>query len=303
MKWEALTRSQAVGGNPAASMSAFMDRLPTKCTQTQDHVRRISCPTSWPVKKRFFARSLVEWFENSGLTMAKRAVDPATLDKNYSDNRRLDTMAEDLRLHPCALYTEEDNQNLPLIRLTCTDGSFNVQPRGLYDLITAEETLNCIGTGAGGVVFLPPGYSEKKHVPQAVRIHSPTPLPGMNAFAWELVTQLIALHFTKYMPNHSLLTSDYTSAIARTNRERYPRPTISWQTSEVVFLPLEPISFPTRSAPGNSCTPEDTQRRTRRGERILPSETRQSVWRTQWRIGLVLNSASVPFPCTGTTYF
>jgi len=40
----------------------------------------------------------------------------------------------------------------------------------------------------------------------------------MNAYIWELVTQLIALHMTKHLPPPHALVSDCTSAIARTNR-------------------------------------------------------------------------------------
>lgn len=217
MKWEALARSQAVGADPGNSARAFLDRLPPSTSTTKDFVTRLGAPARWP-RERFFARSIIEWLTEAGLNLAKRSIDPATLDENFSDNRRLDTMAEDLRLHPCSLYSDEDNQNLPRKLLTCTDGSFDVRPRGYYDIITAESELNCIGLGSGGMVFLPHGYDESHHTPDAVRIHSPTPLPGMNAFAWELVTQTAALHFIQHMPSYHVLTSDCKSAMARTNR-------------------------------------------------------------------------------------
>ena len=224
MKWEALARSQAVGGNPAASVNAFFTRLPDSASSTVDFLQSLH-PTQgkregtfyWP-QKRFLVRSLIEWWHQSGLKLSRRLPNPATMDVNHSDNKSLRTLAQSLRLHPdYALYSDEDNQNLPLIRLTCTDGSFTIKPRGHFDIITAQDILNCIGTGAGGMVFLPPGYNECVHRPSAVRITSSIPLPGMNAYAWELVTQLVALHFTAYMPSHHVLTSDCTSAIARTN--------------------------------------------------------------------------------------
>ena len=40
----------------------------------------------------------------------------------------------------------------------------------------------------------------------------------MNAYTWELATQLIALHFTKYQADEMVLTSDCTSAITQSNR-------------------------------------------------------------------------------------
>ena len=224
MKWEALARSQAVGGDPAYSVNAFFSRLPASASDTVDFVQSLHPPPghqadtfTWP-QRRFLVRSLIEWWHQSGLKLSRRLIDPAITDVNHSDNRSLRTLAQSLRLHPdYALYSEEDNHNLPLIRLTCTDGSFTIKPRGHFDIITAQDILNCIGTGAGGMVFLPPGYHEHIHRPPAVRITSSVPLPGMNAYAWELVTQLIALHFTAYMPSHHVLTSDCESAIARTN--------------------------------------------------------------------------------------
>ena len=218
MKWEALARSQAVGGPPASSVCDLFDRLPPETSTTTEFVRRLSPPSKWP-QRRFLVRSLIEWWHESDLTLSQRLTDPVTQDINYSNNLSLQSLAQDLRLHPdYALYSEEDNQNLPLIRLACSDGSFTVRPRGHYDIITSQGLLNCIGTGAGGIVFLPPGYQEQTHRPNCVRIHNPSPLPGMNAYAWELVTQLITIKFTAYMPSHLVLTSDCTSAIARTNQ-------------------------------------------------------------------------------------
>ena len=217
LKWEALARSQAVGGDPADSVLAFFDRLPPSASETKDFIRRVSPPDKWPTK-RLFVRSLLEWWHESKLTMSCRLIDPRTQDENYSHNRSLATLAQDLRLHPSVLYSDEDNLNLPLMRLTCSDGSFVIKPRGHFDIITCQDVLNCIGTGSGGIVFLPPAYTEATHTPNCVQITSPTPLPGMNAYAWELVTQLIALHFTAYMPSHHVLTSDCKSAIARTNQ-------------------------------------------------------------------------------------
>jgi hypothetical protein len=55
--------------------------------------------------------------------------------------------------------------------------------------------------------------------PNAVRVIHDGPTPGMRAYHWELVMQLISLHFAKHLRHdHLVLTSDCTSAIACTNQ-------------------------------------------------------------------------------------
>ena len=217
MKWEALVRSQSVGGDPRRSINGFFQRLPPRCSTSVDHLTSLTDPYTWP-HQSFFVRSLVEWFTQSGLVISQRHTDPATLDENYSDNRTMRTLAESLRLRPCNLSSDEDNATLPPIRLACSDGSFTVTPRGHFDIVTSEATLRCIGRGAGGIILLPPGYNEQLHTPDAVCVSSPIPLPGMNAYAWELVTQQITLHLVRHFPaRHLVLASDCQSAMARTN--------------------------------------------------------------------------------------
>ena len=218
MKWQSLLRCLAVGGDPEQSMQGFIDRLPADASQVTDELRRLTKPARWPRRKPLIMRSLIEWFDESGLSQTVRL--PSILPPEERDRSSLaiSTIAEDLRLWPSDIYSDEDNANLPPIRLIATDGSFRVQPRGLADIITPERELRNHGKGAGGIVFLPPGYDETKHTPDGIRIECDHPEPGMNAFYWELVTQLIALHFAKYQPDHLVLTSDCTSAIAITNQ-------------------------------------------------------------------------------------
>jgi hypothetical protein len=163
-------------------------------------------------------RSLIEWFDESGLAPALRLPNPASAQARQYNNTSIVSLAEDLRLWPSELYEEEDNANLPPLRLLATDGSFKVKPRGLHDIITPEHILRNHGKGSGGMVFLPPGYNREHHTPAAIRIISDSPEPGMNAFYWELVTQLIGLYFIQYQPRHLVLTSDCTSAIVITNK-------------------------------------------------------------------------------------
>jgi len=217
MKWQSLMRCIAVGAEPEASVNSFFDRLPvTSSTVTKD-IRTFSPPATWPRNRRFIVRSLIEWLHQSDLAPCCRLPDQVPHDDQSRTNTSIRDIAEHLLLWPNSDYTDEDNANLPVIRLIATDGSFKIQPRGAFDIITPERDLRDIGKGTGGIVFLPPGYNEQSMTPQAVRIHHQKHEPGMNAYTWELVTQLIALHFTKYLPSHAVHTSDCTGAIARTN--------------------------------------------------------------------------------------
>ena len=225
MKWEALTRCMAIGGAPGQSMDDFINRLPPTTTSTTNLLRTISPPRNkkqeiaWPPGQRYTIRSLVEWLHQSNLSMCCRSEDPTPREEQDRSNKTIADLAEDLRLWPSSIYSEEDNADLPPIRLVATDGSFRVEPRGIFDLLTSEYDLRQHGTGAAGVVFIPPGYKEGgPNIPSAVQISLARPAPGLNAFVWELAAQTIALHFTKYLnPLHLVLTSDCTSAIARTN--------------------------------------------------------------------------------------
>ena len=218
MKWQSLLRCLAVGGDPELSMQGFIDRLPADASQVTDELRRLTKPARWPRRKPLIMRSLIEWFDESGLSPTVRLQSILPPEERDRTSLAISTIAEDLRLWPSDIYSDEDNANLPPIRLIATDGSFRVQPRSLADIITPERELRNHGKGAGGIVFLPPGYDETKHTPNGIRIECDHPEPGMNAFYWELVTQLIALHFAKYQPDHLVLTSDCTSAIAITNQ-------------------------------------------------------------------------------------
>ena len=110
------------------------------------------------------------------------------------------------------MYGEE--QDLRDIKCYATDGSHKTSTGGSKDIITAEQTLRDAGVGAGGIVFMPRSKHETVH---AIRIESDDDEPGMNAYTWELATQLIGLHFMKHMPPDVKGHSDCTSAIARTN--------------------------------------------------------------------------------------
>jgi hypothetical protein len=71
-------------------------------------------------------RSLIEWFHESGLAPTLRLPNPASAQARQYNNTSIVSLAEDLRLWPSELYEEEDNANLPPLRLLATDGSFKV---------------------------------------------------------------------------------------------------------------------------------------------------------------------------------
>ena len=132
--------------------------------------------------------------------------------------------------------------------MVATDGSYKITPAGSFDIITAERLLRNKGTGAGGIVLIP---ESPLHPTHGVRITSSAPEPGMNAFTWELLSQLIALHLTKHQPVSIQAFSDCTSAIARTNRalRSYINPLAHtrgglWASGSHTFYdPLEPRYF------------------------------------------------------------
>ena len=130
--------------------------LPPDATSVQDDLRTLLKPISWPRREPLIMRSLIEWFHESGLSPTVRLQSSIPPEQQSRNQLSIEEIAEDLRLWPSELYSEEDNENLPPVRLIATDGSFRVQPRGLADIIAPEHELRSQGKGAGGIVFLPP---------------------------------------------------------------------------------------------------------------------------------------------------
>jgi hypothetical protein len=225
MKWEALIRSHAVGGHPADSVDSFFHRLPTTASFTVDLLETLTLPTDasntvkWP-KRHYVARSLLEWFHESGLSICRQHPDPRPREDQPRTNLSIADLAEHMLLWPNDLYDDEDNANLPPIRLVATDGSFTTHPRGTYDILASEHDLQTCGSGGGSAVFVPPGYHQDTHPPPlAIQFQLLREAQGMTAYIWELVSQAITLQFTKYLPPLELvLTSDCMGAIARTNQ-------------------------------------------------------------------------------------
>jgi len=212
MKWEAMLRCMAVGRDPLTSVNTILDRVPGPVHPPDTPLRFIEPPVKWPSsKKHIFARSLVEWSKESGLQLASRVYEtPEEERAQIRNNTSLQELAEHLHLWPSEIYAEDDE--LRPVQFFATDGSYAVQPESTKDIITAEIHLRDRGKGAGGIVFMPPNPNDEVH---SVRITSDSPEPGMNAFTWELASQLIALHIMKCHPE-AVGYSDCTSALART---------------------------------------------------------------------------------------
>ena len=104
---------------------------------------------------------------------------------------------------------------MPSFKAFFTDGAYSPLRPTAKDILTPESSLRDQGIGAGGIVFVP---SDASAPPLMIRITSSHPEPGMNAYTWELVTQLVALHLAKFLPPSVTGHSDCLSALARTNR-------------------------------------------------------------------------------------
>jgi hypothetical protein len=219
MKWETFIRCLAVKGAPASSVNDFLARLPQPTLPGEEHLKTVTTPREWPRKKHFTARSIIEWLAESKLRACCRLEDTEEeIAARTRNNTSIVNLAEDLRLYPSEIYSDEDNENLPPMQLMATDGSYIITPRDCSDILTSESNIRDTGKGAGGIVFLPPGFNRDSPSPNGIRITCDRPEPGMNAFTWELVTQLIGLHFSKHIQSPLVAISDCTGAIARTNR-------------------------------------------------------------------------------------
>ena len=105
-------------------------------------------------------------------------------------------------------------QELPQYTSFFTDGSYSPRAATMADILSPESALRDTGYGSGAIVFFPVA----NEAPTSIRITSPHNEPGMNAYTWELVTQLIAMHLAKHLPPEVMGYSDCKAAISRTNR-------------------------------------------------------------------------------------
>ena len=103
-----------------------------------------------------------------------------------------------------------------MLSLYVTDGSYKIQTRSYLDILTSEHLLRDQGTGAAGIVFISSAL-DRAPLPHTVRIVTQDSHPGMSAYAWELIAQIVALQLTKFHPYDINAYSDCTATIARMN--------------------------------------------------------------------------------------
>ena len=113
---------------------------------------------------------------------------------------------------------EIHDPDLPLLPLKwyVTDGSFSTPVKDYFDILTPDDNLCQQGKGAAAIVFLSPAL-DRAPIPHTVRIITQNPSPGMTAYAWELLAQLVALKLTQYYPASLQGYSDCKATIDRMN--------------------------------------------------------------------------------------
>ena len=107
-----------------------------------------------------------------------------------------------------------EDQVLRDVKFYVTDGSFTVKTNGAKDIITSEQTLRDAGEGAGGAVLWPRYPTDQV---LGIHIKSDKPQRGMSAYSWELLSAIVGLHVTKFMPSSVKGHSDCMSSIIRLN--------------------------------------------------------------------------------------
>ena len=113
---------------------------------------------------------------------------------------------------------ELHDPDLPLLPLKfyVTDGSFKSGTSTYADILTPEHDLRQSGQGAAGIVLVPAGIDRSPY-PHTIRISTRNPQPGMSAYAWELLAQLVALKLTQHYPTDLPGYSDCMATIHRMN--------------------------------------------------------------------------------------
>ena len=215
MKWRAFHRSLAVGLRAAHAISDILSRIP-HTSHPEIPLEYIHIPPLWHPYRKLIARSLVEWFTESGLCISQSTSETPQQTLNRLQNEvSITDIAKAIHLQ----FDEEiHDPDLPLIPLSfyVTDGSLSIKPGNHIDLLTSENKLRQSGTGAAGIVFCFPD-GQRADYPHTVRIVTKSVQPGMSAYAWELLAQVIALKLTCQYPSTLKGYSDCTATIARMN--------------------------------------------------------------------------------------
>ena len=215
MKWRAFHRSLAVGGPPNQAISAIFNRIPQDTTPALP-IKYLHIPPRWRPHLRLLVRSLVEWLQQSGLALSQHTHEtPQQREAKRRNCISLQSVAQAIHLwHDPEIH----DPDLPLLPLSfyVTDGSFRIHTQTYQDILTDEHSLRQRGTGAAGIVFISPAR-DRAPLPHTVRIITNMAEPGLSAYAWELIAQVIALRMTQFYPNSISGYSDCTATIARIN--------------------------------------------------------------------------------------
>ena len=219
MKWESFQRSLAIGGESKQAVNDIIERVPHTTLPTNQSINILQT-TNWPTKRSYTARSFVEWAKESNMSLAnRRFLTKKEHQQHLKNDSELARCAKQVQLWPDKEQWG-DSQTLPHMSAFFTDGSYKPQAATTSDILTPDQQLRDNGEGGGGIVFVPTFYlyNTITNEPIFIRITSDQPEPGMNAFHWELSTQLVALQLAKYLPAYVTGFTDCKGAMARTNR-------------------------------------------------------------------------------------
>jgi hypothetical protein len=221
-KWNNLLRCQALGGSLRTCMNQLLNRVPGRRHPRRTPIRILqpvhqpgdANPRPYKPGARYLARSLLEWTAEAGIVIAQRYYeDPQTLRDQEQNCVTIERHAQRAELWPNEEWFGAE-QELRDVKNYFTDGSFRIKPRNTADILASEHDIKSASKGAGGIVIMP----RNPHDPVlGFHVTSEHPLPGMCAYTWELLTQVVGLHLMKYMPNHVHGYSDCEAAITRSN--------------------------------------------------------------------------------------
>ena len=133
MKWRAFHRSAAVGLQAEQAIHDIISRLPKQIHATQP-LFHIQISRDWYPQRKLIARSLVEWLEQSGLSLTRCV--PETSTQTQLRNRHHSTLEKVAEVMHTWFDPEIHDLDLPLLPLSyyVTDGSYT-KPKQLLILI------------------------------------------------------------------------------------------------------------------------------------------------------------------------
>ena len=215
MKWRAFHRSTAVGLHPEQAINELLSRLPG-LPHTTLPIFSIQIPPDWYPNRKLIARSLVQWLHQSGLELT-RCLPETPLQEAVRARNHTSLSKVAKKIH---LWYDQDihDPDLPLLPLSyyVTDGSYKVETQSYFDILASEHSLRHTGTGAAGIVLQSSDTSRAAY-PHTIRIITKQPQPGMSAYAWELIAQVVALKLTQFHEHTLIGYSDCEATIARMN--------------------------------------------------------------------------------------